>query len=328
MDFSALKNEPRLLMSADLVPLQGTRFQPTGFPDIGAAIYTLPDSKTQMLLVESAQSMANRLEATIWDSVAQDVVKPLRGISYVVVKDNEKMLTNSLLEAHRIASSYILGGKSQKTPFFEDFKRQLNAISNDSRDFSSLARVLARYDINSLLHGVFFVGNALADGQLKVTRVLSSFIEAKNINVISSGGVKNDLLDSTGKADGKGGAKEKYGNIIYHREEYTAKEIKAYFNLDLAQIRSYHLGREVEDLLIAIALYKIRSFLEFGLRLRTACDLEYTLLTVQRPEKFVLPDFPTLEAALPSFVAAAKSIFANPPVTIVDFSVSEANKNK
>ena len=54
----------RVLLEADLVPMQGQRFQPTGFADLGAAVYTLPDG-TRMLLVESAQSMANRLEQTI-----------------------------------------------------------------------------------------------------------------------------------------------------------------------------------------------------------------------------------------------------------------------
>ena len=37
LDLSALANAPRLLLRAELQPLQGTRFQPTGFPEIGAA---------------------------------------------------------------------------------------------------------------------------------------------------------------------------------------------------------------------------------------------------------------------------------------------------
>ncbi len=35
--FSSLQNEPRLLIEAELKPVQGSRFQPTGFPDLGAA---------------------------------------------------------------------------------------------------------------------------------------------------------------------------------------------------------------------------------------------------------------------------------------------------
>jgi len=76
MNLESLKTEPRLLLEAKLNPLAGTRFQPTGFPDIGAAQYKAqvqqPDGNLKsvdMLLVESAQSMANRLEATCWDEV-------------------------------------------------------------------------------------------------------------------------------------------------------------------------------------------------------------------------------------------------------------------
>ncbi len=33
LDFTALGKAPRLLLRAKLKPLQGTRFQPTGFPE-------------------------------------------------------------------------------------------------------------------------------------------------------------------------------------------------------------------------------------------------------------------------------------------------------
>ena len=35
--FDKLKDAPRLLMEATLRPLQGQRFQPTGFADLGPA---------------------------------------------------------------------------------------------------------------------------------------------------------------------------------------------------------------------------------------------------------------------------------------------------
>jgi len=41
-----------------------------------------------MLLVESVQSVANRLEAVCWDDTAEDVIPPLRGIPYVRVMQN------------------------------------------------------------------------------------------------------------------------------------------------------------------------------------------------------------------------------------------------
>ena len=136
MDFQGLKNEPRLLMEAYLKPLQGTRFQPTGFPDLGAATYTLSDG-TEMCLLESAQSMANRLETVCWDDAARDVVEPLRGITYILVKRDGKVLTNSLLESHRINSPYILESKDKT--FMQQLKKELGTEAKGLIDFKHVA---------------------------------------------------------------------------------------------------------------------------------------------------------------------------------------------
>ena len=58
----------RTVLEADLTPLAGSLFQPTGFPDLGAAEF----GDRQALLVESAQSMANWLESTTWDAATND----------------------------------------------------------------------------------------------------------------------------------------------------------------------------------------------------------------------------------------------------------------
>jgi len=321
MDFKGLKDHKRLLIEADLFPIQGTRFQPTGFPDLGPAIYQLPgEEKTSMLLLEAPQSVANRLENTIWDEVAQDVVEPLRGIPYVVVKQGDQVLTNSLLEAHRLNSFYILEGKDKH--FFEQLKKDLDVKSDAPVDFKRLATVLAKYDINSLLHGIFLAKKEIAGGRYKLARALSGFIEARNVTVVSSGGVKNDRVNPG--ADAKKGG----GNIPYYREEYAAEEIKAYFSLDLAQIRSYQLDTAVEELLIAIAIWKIQRFLDRGLRLRTACDLDYEEVKVYRPGAFQLPDHQKLTVMLPSLVKAAAAAFAEPAVTTVRYEAEEPASKK
>ncbi len=64
-------NAQRTVLEVDLVPLAGRRFQPTGFPDLGAAEFDIADG-SKALLLESAQSMANRLEATTWDEANAD----------------------------------------------------------------------------------------------------------------------------------------------------------------------------------------------------------------------------------------------------------------
>ena len=70
--------------------------------------------------------------------------------------------------------------------------------------------------------------------------------------------------------DAKGG----YGNVPFHRTEFTARSITAFFSLDLAQIRGYGLPEPAPDLLVALSLWKVRQFLDSNMRLRSACELE------------------------------------------------------
>jgi len=65
----------RLLFAIPLRPVQGSRFQPTGFPGLGAASYQTAAGTS--LLVESAQSMANRLEGVCWDEANKAPVTAL-----------------------------------------------------------------------------------------------------------------------------------------------------------------------------------------------------------------------------------------------------------
>jgi CRISPR-associated protein Csb1 len=311
MNLNALKNESRLLLEAKLKPIAGTRFQPTGFPDLGPAQYKLPDG-TAMLLVESAQSMANRLEAVCWDAVANDWVKPLRGLPCVIVTDkNGKPLTNSVLEAHRLNSPYILEGKDKS--FLEKLKSELALGDLAPVNLGLLAKALLKYDVNSLLHGVFLAKSDIAGGRMRLPRALTGFIEARNVTSAPSGGVKNDALNPSGDT-AKG-----FGNVPFHREEFCG-EITAYFSLDLALIRGFGLGDNVEQLLISMALFKVLRFLREGLRLRTACDLELDgPLQVKRPNGFTLPTLDQLEENLPGLIKNCASHFAKPPMTKVVF---------
>ncbi|MFP3939434.1 MAG: type I-U CRISPR-associated RAMP protein Csb1/Cas7u [Acidobacteriota bacterium] len=312
LDLSPLADSPRYLLNASLEPLQGTRFQPTGFPQLGAAEYDGPEDGQRMLLVESAQSMANRLEAVCWDPVADDWVEPLSGLPVVkVVDESGKPLTNSVLEAHRLNSPYILEGKDKS--ILHRLKAELADMELGAVDIRKLARVVLSVDANALLHGVFLAKKELAGGRLRLPRSLSAFIEAEDVKVAQSGGVKNDLVNP------KGDTARGFGNVPYSREEYTAPKITAYFNLDLAQIRGFGLSDAAQDLLVALALYKIRRFLEVGLRLRTACDLRLDDLTPTAPDSFDLPSREELESDLPGLIRAVadEGGFADPPVTTV-----------
>ncbi len=330
LDLSALAHAPRLLLRAKLKPLQGTRFQPTGFPEIGAAQYEGPDG-TPTLLVESAQSMANRLEAVCWDKVADDWVAPLRGLSVIKVKDkDDKPLTNSVLEAHRINSPYIL--EASDGDVVRLLQADLHALEDRPIDYQTAAKTLLRYDIGSVIHGVFLVKKGdkwktLSEGRIRTPRALSAFIEATSVRVAASGGVKNDHIKSSKGEEGKT-SKEGFGNVPFSRDEFVSPDIAAYFNLDLAQLRGYGFTPAVLDLLVALALYKIRAFLETGLRLRTACDLECVALDVQRPSGFQIPTLEALTQALPSLIKAAAADAHFQSTTVTYTGGGKATKDK
>lgn len=312
MNLTALKDQPRLLLKAALQPLQGARFQPTGFPDLGAATYDGPDGR-KMLLVESAQSMANRLEAVCWDSVANDWIAPLKGLPVVKVNDKAgKPLTNSILEAHRVNSPYITNATG-----FDAIKAAIAFDERRAFNREPLVQALLKYDPNSLLHGIFLEKIA---GVIRLPRALTGFIEADGVKVVASGGVKNDRVRAAKGDEGKT-AKEGFGNLPFPREEFTGN-VTAFFNLDLALIRGFGLGDKVEHLLTALALFKIQKFLRDGLRLRTACDLEIkegSKLEVQRPKEFAMPSLTELEVELPTIIKAAAHGFASPTDTTLTY---------
>ena len=295
IDLTALANEPRLLLEARLQPIQGTRFQPTGFPNLGHAVYESPDGSSQTILVESAQSMANRLEAVCWDSVADDWVKPLRGLPVVQVADEEgNHLTNSLIEAHRLNSPYILEGKDKSV--FNTLKDRLARFEQGRVNLRKLAKVVLEFDTNALLHGVFLAKKELAGGRLRLPRSLSAFVEANGAKRAVSGGVKNDSVNP------KGDTAKGFGNVPFVRDEWTANRVIAFFNLDLRQIRSYGLGVDVSRLLVLLALFKIQKFLIEGLRFRTACDLDVVDMRVTRPSTFEMPSLAAVEDELPGVI--------------------------
>lgn len=299
INLATLTNARRVLFNIPLKPVQGERFQPTGFPSLGAATYQTRNGAA--LLVESAQSMANRLEATIWDEASQNLVPAAQGLSYIRVERKGHYLTSSITEAHRINSPYLLEGKDKS--FFNELKAALGGLAEGPINRKALAETLFAYDANTLIHGVFLAKKDLAGGRLRIARALSAFIEADGIEVAASGGVKNDSVNPSG--DTKSG----FGNVPFSRDEYTASAITLYVNLDLDQIRGYGLGVKPTNLLITLALFKVRALVDGALRLRTACDLAVlpNTLSAAKPEGFTLPSLADLDAALKAAIAENKA---------------------
>ena len=153
-------------------------------------------------------------------------------------------VTTSLQEAHRLNSVYI-----EQTEFFE--KTLKPAIAFDDKkpmDRAKLVAALARFDVGCLLHGVFLES---IGGVLRIARALSSFIEAEGVSRVNTGGVKNDRVQPGKDEEGGKTAALGFGNVPFHRTEFVAERITAFFNLDLEQLRSYRRGAEMERVLFA-----------------------------------------------------------------------------
>lgn len=268
----------RFLLDVGLEPVQGSRFAPTGFADLGAAVFDRPieDGWVKCLLVESAQSMANRLEATLWDSATSEPVRAIAELPYIrVVDDDGNHLTSSREESHRLASPYIRYGTSDHGTGLDLINERLDLSETAPHDYRKLARGVLWLDPLALVHGVFFAGKGAKEfpGQPKFTRLVTGFIEASDVRAAESGGVKRDHVSHTQASSG-GDSTEGYGSVPFARTEWTARSITASFNIDLAQLRSYGLPEHAESLLEAIAKLEIAVLLSQPLRLRTNCDLQ------------------------------------------------------
>jgi CRISPR-associated protein Csb1 len=264
----------RHIFSIPLEPVAGSRFQPTGFPDLGPGVFKKPlnGDWVDAVLVESEQSMANHLEATGWHRGQQLPVDAFAPLPYVrVVNLAGEYLTSSRTEAHRLSSAFIREAKMEDGTNVVDYlKSELKLVDDKPLSGRDIAAAVLRLDPACLVHGVFFADQKLP-GQPKITRALTSFIEAVDIRPAEYGGVKKD--DVSHKNEEGQGSSEGYGSIPFHRTMWTAQHITASFVIDLDQIRSYGLSADATRLVETIALWEVRSLCDGGLRLRTMCDL-------------------------------------------------------
>lgn len=272
----------RTMFEIPLRPVQGSRFQPTGFPDLGAALFHRPfkhaDGSTgwqDALLVESAQSMANHLEAVGWDAADNQPVPILRSLPWVevVAFDDERFLTSSRLESHRLAASFIKDSRLDGESMKDVIRERLGLEDNTPLAPRAIAAAVFALDPLCLLHGVFFAESAKVwPGQPRIARAITAVVEAHDVKRAESGGVKRDAVaHSKGEGqDATGG----YGSIPFGRTEWTAADIVLFAAIDDAQLAAYGLSEPATALLSAVAKWEIRSVIANGLRLRTACDLE------------------------------------------------------
>ncbi len=318
----ALREEFRLVLKAKLRPVAGSSFQPTGFPDLGPAGFDRPGPDGQVdkaLLVESVQSLANRLEDIAWNAEGNKPAGPLAPLPYIEVrsKGGGDFLTSSRLEPHRLAGAYIRSSKIDGKDGDEWLIGRTEMQEGRPLDWRALYASIFELDPLCLIHGVFFSSPKWKSfGNPKIRRAVTAVIEAHGVRPVVSGGVKRDDVNPT-KGESRGSS-EGFGFVPFGRTEYTADEIELSAVVDLEQIRGYGLDDDATDLLTAIALWEIRSLLDRPLRLRTACDLELVdgEPTIVRPDGWELPSAADLEAT----ISASEVGFDGPVPIVAEYS--------
>lgn len=271
----------RIYITADLAA--DDLIQPVGFKDIGnVAPYRMGDHKE--LLIDTEAAMANWLEAPLMcepDEVT--LVTPLKGLPHVqaIIKENnqERILTTSLLEAHRIASYYLFGYKQKGSVGITEFGKELQAKLQGKAAypgyFQELVKAIFQVDPNSLVHGVFFPH--LQGVKNRIPRTLSVRVRGINPEAVSLGGVKLERVTASG-----GDAKKGASQVPYFRKLFAVERVEFRAAIDVHQIRQFGFGEGTQavglsepqkTLILALCLWKIRKFLTLPYRPRTACDL-------------------------------------------------------
>ena len=267
LDLAPLDSASRLLVEAELKVANGGggRFQPTGFPDLGPALYRGADG-ADWLLVESPQSMANRLELACWDEAAECFDSVCNGIPFVrcvVTADGRTSTTSTVQESHRLASPYILAGTVKN----DNVSKPLWQLLKSDSDYAGLglqenrpfllrnhASRLLKLDPNSLLHGVWLSTKvepkgskkqAICGGKVRFPRILSAYIEASSPQQVSYGGVKRERIFDQAES-GATDAESGFGSIPFPKADFTSPAVRAYFSLDLQLLRTLGLGERDE----------------------------------------------------------------------------------
>ena len=154
--------------------------------------------------------------------------------------------------------------------------------------------------------------------QIKISRLLTSHLEAFGATRVGRSGVKFDRLGKTTS-----------GQPIFAIDEETAHEIRATFILDLALLRSYGrdkdkkgLNEAEKRLLLELALWKVQRLLDLPYRYRTQCHLMCSNVEICTEKSSVGESLPDLNVK--QWIEQCR--FGTEPVTKVYYPANELFK--
>ncbi|HXG32141.1 MAG TPA: type I-U CRISPR-associated RAMP protein Csb1/Cas7u [Bryobacteraceae bacterium] len=254
-------NQDHVLITAALELVNGRFLQPTGFPDIGACIYRDKDGR-RWCLVESEQSMANRLEAVcmrdpgVW-------IDELKGLPVIAVRTPDgDLLTTNLCEPHRCASSYVLeaainGGRTMKQLFESKLGLRQGGDSWPLDKRAELDKLVFALDPGALLHGFQFIQWKFVG--LRQTRLLHARLEAELAEEpeVHYGMVKWDAIEPESARQERANK----GQSIAAKSRIVPNALSASFEIDVLSLKGLALDDRQKKFLLSLALWKIGAFL-------------------------------------------------------------------
>jgi len=258
-------------------------FVPAGFVDVGHSIVREATSGENLVIVDSVQSVANHLEATLVAEPGQ-AIAGLEAMPYVRLTITDPAgctrSTSSLELPHRLASGWLCKAK--------DLKLFQEGLANDIL-VNGIAAATFRRCPNSLLHGVFYSQLAGLDSNVaKSPRLLSAEVVARGAQSVTDGGVAKDPLtvkgdfnweasftppekESGGQAGESKVSKFGIGFIPYRHQAFIARQIELSVYLAEGRISRLPLPEPARDVLRLLARTKLALLLAEPLDLRAHC---------------------------------------------------------
>ncbi|WP_216913900.1 MULTISPECIES: type I-U CRISPR-associated RAMP protein Csb1/Cas7u [unclassified Synechococcus] len=300
-------------------------FVPAGFVDVGHSVVRDSSSGKNLVIVDSVQSLANHIEATLLSQPGQ-VIGGLEAMPYVrlTITDpaGRTRITSSLELPHRLASGWFCKAKELKA--FQE------SLATDILD-NGIAAATFRRCPNSLLHGVFYSQLAGLDPNVaKTPRLLSAEVVGHGAQSVNDGGVAKDPLFPSGEGfdvEGLVGAKATAaevgaGYIPYRHQSFIAEKVELSIYLAEGRISHLPLPDCAKEVLRLLALLKLSLLLGEPLDLRAHCIFQ----AVDIPENLSDPEGLLRDLQHQLTACQGQGLFTDPPVTDFALSLGAAKK--